>query len=42
MRDIGLHDGDILIVDRAETAQEGDIVIAEMDGGVSLVSQICS
>ena len=36
MRDIGLHDGDILIVDRAETAQEGDIVIAEMDGGFTV------
>lgn len=32
MRDIGLHSGDLLIVDKAERPQHGDIVIAEIDG----------
>ncbi|OSL88352.1 protein SamA [Escherichia coli TA249] len=32
MRDMGLHSGDLLIVDKAERPQHGDIVIAEIDG----------
>lgn len=32
MTDIGLHSGDLLIVDKAEQARHGDIVIAEVDG----------
>lgn len=32
MTDIGLHSGDLLIVDKAERARHGDIVIAEVDG----------
>ncbi|MDX6917773.1 translesion error-prone DNA polymerase V autoproteolytic subunit [Pectobacterium carotovorum] len=32
MHDIGLHSGDLLIVDKAERPQHGDIVIAEIDG----------
>lgn len=32
MTDIGLHSGDLMIVDKAEQAQHGDIVIAEIDG----------
>ena len=32
MQDLGLCDGDVMVVDRAETVQEGDIVIAEVDG----------
>ena len=32
MRDIGLHSGDLLIVDKGERPQHGDIVIAEIDG----------
>lgn len=32
MRDIGLHSGDLLVVDKAETPQHGDIVIAEING----------
>ncbi|ELY5941092.1 translesion error-prone DNA polymerase V autoproteolytic subunit [Cronobacter malonaticus] len=32
MRDIGLHSGDLLVVDKAEQPQHGDIVIAEIDG----------
>ncbi|EEJ7181389.1 umuDC operon-like protein [Salmonella enterica subsp. enterica] len=29
---MGLHSGDLLIVDKAEHPQHGDIVIAEIDG----------
>lgn len=32
MCDIGLYSGDLLIVDKAERPQHGDIVIAEIDG----------
>ncbi|MCH2683670.1 translesion error-prone DNA polymerase V autoproteolytic subunit [Leclercia adecarboxylata] len=32
MTDIGLHSGDLLIVDKAEQARHGDIVIAEVEG----------
>ncbi|ELQ6035277.1 translesion error-prone DNA polymerase V autoproteolytic subunit (plasmid) [Franconibacter helveticus 513] len=32
MRDIGLHSGDLLVVDKAEKPQHGDIVIAEING----------
>lgn len=32
MQDIGLHSGDLLVVDKAERPQHGDIVIAEIDG----------
>lgn len=32
MTDIGLHSGDLLVVDKAEQPQHGDIVIAEIDG----------
>lgn len=32
MSDIGLKDGALMIVDRAETPGHGDIVIAEIDG----------
>jgi DNA polymerase V len=32
MNEIGLHSGDLLIVDKAEEARHGDIVIAEVDG----------
>lgn len=32
MNDIGLHSGDLMIVDKAERAVHGDIVIAEIDG----------
>ena len=35
MTDIGLHSGDLMIVDKAEQAQHGDIVIAEIEGAVS-------
>lgn len=32
MTDIGLHSGDLMVVDKAEQARHGDIVIAEIDG----------
>ncbi|HCD3189151.1 TPA: translesion error-prone DNA polymerase V autoproteolytic subunit [Klebsiella oxytoca] len=32
MTDIGLNSGDLLVVDKAEKPQHGDIVIAEMEG----------
>lgn len=32
MQDLGLYDGDVMVVDRAEEAFEGDIVIAEVAG----------
>ncbi|HGG5249040.1 TPA: translesion error-prone DNA polymerase V autoproteolytic subunit [Salmonella enterica subsp. enterica serovar Paratyphi B] len=32
MKDMGLHSGDLMIVDKAEKPQQGDIVIAETDG----------
>lgn len=32
MRDLGLCDGDIMVVDRAENPDHGDIVIAEVNG----------
>jgi DNA polymerase V len=32
MNDIGLHSGDLMIVDKAERAVHGDIVIAEIEG----------
>nr|WP_310615758.1 translesion error-prone DNA polymerase V autoproteolytic subunit [Pantoea cypripedii] len=32
MTDIGLRDGDLMVVDRAETPCHGDIVIAAIDG----------
>jgi len=32
MQDMGLQSGDLMIVDKAEKPQQGDIVIAETDG----------
>ncbi|EGL6022719.1 peptidase, partial [Salmonella enterica] len=32
MKEMGLHSGDLMIVDKAETPLQGDIVIAETDG----------
>ncbi|XWJ91933.1 translesion error-prone DNA polymerase V autoproteolytic subunit [Phytobacter ursingii] len=32
MTDIGLHSGDLMVVDKAKPARHGDIVIAEIDG----------
>ena len=32
MQDLGLFDGDVMVVDRAEEATHHDIVIAEVDG----------
>lgn len=32
MKEMGQHSGDLMIVDKAETPQQGDIVITETDG----------
>ncbi|MEZ6878783.1 translesion error-prone DNA polymerase V autoproteolytic subunit, partial [Enterobacter sp. KBR-315C3_2022] len=32
MKDMGLHSGDLMVVDKAETPVQGDIVIAETGG----------
>lgn len=36
MEGAGIHTGDIVILDRARTAQSGDIIIASLDGEVTL------
>lgn len=32
MQELGLYDGDVMVVDRSEEASHGDIVIAEVNG----------
>lgn len=32
MIDAGIHDGDIVLIDRMQTAKQGDIVVANVDG----------
>jgi len=32
MKDAGIYEGDLVVVERSEAAREGDIVIAEVDG----------
>lgn len=32
MRDAGIYDGDLLVVDRALTPRDGDVVVATVDG----------
>ncbi|WP_376750210.1 translesion error-prone DNA polymerase V autoproteolytic subunit [Atlantibacter hermannii] len=36
MNDLGLKDGDLLVVDRSLRPEHGDIVIAEVDGGFTV------
>lgn len=36
MRDAGVHDGDILVVDRSLEPVAGDIVVAAVDGGLTV------
>lgn len=36
MRDAGIHDGDIVVVDRSRRPRHGDAVVAIVDGEVSL------
>ncbi len=36
MIDEGIHEGDLVIVERREDAKDGDIVIAEVDGGFTM------
>lgn len=35
MEGVGIFDGDLLIVDRAETPRQGDVVLASLDGGLT-------
>ncbi|GIU37152.1 DNA polymerase V [Shewanella hafniensis] len=32
MQDVGIYDGDVLIVDRHETARNGDVIVANFNG----------
>jgi DNA polymerase V len=34
MKDAGIHDGDLLVVDRSLAPQPGDVVVATLDGGL--------
>ena len=36
MEDLGIHDGDLLIVDRSVDARTGDVVIAYLDGELTV------
>ncbi|ELG3412756.1 translesion error-prone DNA polymerase V subunit UmuC [Salmonella enterica] len=38
MKDMGLHSGDLMVVDKAEKPMQGDIVIAETDGEFTVKS----
>lgn len=40
MIDVGISDGDLLVVDRSLTAEHGDIVIASVDGEFT-VKELC-
>lgn len=40
MRDQGIHDGDLVVVDRTRPARAGDVVIAVLDGQF-MVKQYC-
>lgn len=41
MKDIGIHNGDLLIVDRSITAVHGHIVVASINGGFT-VKELCT
>ena len=36
MRDAGINDGDLLVVDRSITPTDGDVVVANLDGGLTV------
>lgn len=36
MRDIGINDGDLLVVDKSIEPQVGDVVVATLDGGLTV------
>lgn len=36
MVDAGIHDGDVVIVDRSKTALSGDVVVAILDGDFTI------
>lgn len=40
MTEFGIHDGDLLVVDRSITPSDRSIVIAVLDGGI-VVKQLC-
>lgn len=42
MNDVGMRDGDLLVVDRAERPKHGDIVIAEVEGGFTVKKLLTS
>lgn len=39
MKDMGLHSGDLMVVDKAKKSMQGDIVIAETDGEFTVKRQ---
>ncbi|MBF0164389.1 MAG: LexA family transcriptional regulator [Magnetococcales bacterium] len=40
MRDAGIHDGDLVVVERGAVANSGDLVVAEVDGEFTLKTLI--
>lgn len=36
MRDLGIYDGDLLVVDRAAPASHGSVVVAVLEGGFTV------
>lgn len=36
MQGVGIHDGDLLVVDRSIEPQPGDVVVATVDGGLTV------
>ncbi len=36
MRDAGINDGDLLVVDRSIAPVDGDVVVANLDGGLTV------
>lgn len=41
MREAGIHDGDLLVVDRATEPSDGDVVIAALDGELTVKRYRC-
>lgn len=41
MRDIGVHDGDLLVVDRSIEPTAGDVVVAVVDSGLTVKRLVC-
>lgn len=36
MKDAGIHDGDLLVVDRSIPVRDGDVVVATLEGGLTV------